>query len=124
MVRELGGEGYQPGVERAYRAAVERLEKLGAEVVEVSCPHFEYGLAAYYLILPSEVSSNLARFDAMRYGLRVAIAGGASAEEVMALTREAGLRRPRSSGGSSSARTRSRRATTTPTTGRRRRSAP
>jgi aspartyl-tRNA(Asn)/glutamyl-tRNA(Gln) amidotransferase subunit A len=89
VVRELGGEGYQPGVERAYRAAVERLEKLGAEVVEVSCPHFEYGLAAYYLILPSEVSSNLARFDAMRYGLRVP--GGASAEEVMALTREAGF---------------------------------
>src|SRR5690349_16680507 len=89
VVRELGGEGYQPGVERAYRAAVERLEKLGAEVVEVSCPHFQYGLAAYYLILPSEVSSNLARFDAMRYGLRVP--GGASAEEVMALTREAGF---------------------------------
>jgi aspartyl-tRNA(Asn)/glutamyl-tRNA(Gln) amidotransferase subunit A len=90
VVRELGGEGYQPGVERAYRGAVERLEKLGAEVVEVSCPHFEYGLAAYYLILPSEVSSNLARFDAMRYGLRVD-AAGASAEDVMALTREAGF---------------------------------
>jgi hypothetical protein len=55
----------------------------------VSCPHFEYGLAAYYLILPSEVSSNLARFDAMRYGLRVPGAG--SAEEVMAATREAGF---------------------------------
>jgi aspartyl-tRNA(Asn)/glutamyl-tRNA(Gln) amidotransferase subunit A len=68
---------------------VRRLEKLGAEVVEVSCPHFEYGLAAYYLILPSEVSSNLARFDAMRYGLRVS--KGASAEEVMAATREAGF---------------------------------
>src|SRR5689334_19318306 len=91
VVRELGGEGYQPGVERAYRGAVERLEKLGAEVVEVSCPHFEYGLAAYYLILPSEVSSNLARFDAMRYGLRVGDDGSASAEEVMALTREAGF---------------------------------
>jgi aspartyl-tRNA(Asn)/glutamyl-tRNA(Gln) amidotransferase subunit A len=90
VVRELGGEGYQPGVERAYRAAVARLEKLGAEVVEVSCPHFEYGLAAYYLILPSEVSSNLARFDAMRYGLRVDD-GDSSAEEVMARTREAGF---------------------------------
>ena len=55
----------------------------------MSCPHFEYGLAAYYLILPSEVSSNLARFDAMRYGLRVPGAG--SAEEVMAATREAGF---------------------------------
>ena len=94
VVRELGGDGYQPGVERAYRAAVERLEKLGAEVVEVSCPHFQYGLAAYYLILPSEVSSNLARFDAMRYGLRVTPSNSsedASAEEVMALTREAGF---------------------------------
>ena len=89
VVRELGGEGYQPGVRSAFDAAVRRLEKLGAEVVEVSCPHFEYGLAAYYLILPSEVSSNLARFDAMRYGLRVGT--GASAEEVMAATREAGF---------------------------------
>ncbi len=89
VVAELGGEGYQPGVRAAYEQAVTQLEKLGAEVVEVSCPHFEYGLAAYYLILPSEVSSNLARFDAMRYGLRVA--RGASAEEVMAATREAGF---------------------------------
>ena len=89
VVRELGGEGYQPGVRAAFDSAVRRLEKLGAEVVEVSCPHFEYGLAAYYLILPSEVSSNLARFDAMRYGLRVS--QGASAEEVMAATREAGF---------------------------------
>ncbi|MFC5947669.1 Asp-tRNA(Asn)/Glu-tRNA(Gln) amidotransferase subunit GatA [Pseudonocardia lutea] len=89
VVRELGGEGYQPGVRASFDGALRRLEKLGAEVVEVSCPHFEYGLAAYYLILPSEVSSNLARFDAMRYGLRVD--KGASAEEVMAATREAGF---------------------------------
>jgi aspartyl-tRNA(Asn)/glutamyl-tRNA(Gln) amidotransferase subunit A len=89
VVRELGGEGYQPGVRAAFDASLRRLEKLGADVVEVSCPHFEYGLAAYYLILPSEVSSNLARFDAMRYGLRVA--KGASAEEVMSATREAGF---------------------------------
>jgi len=89
VVRELGGEGYQPGVRASFEQAVAELEKLGAEVVEVSCPHFEYGLAAYYLILPSEVSSNLARFDAMRYGLRVPGAG--SAEEVMAATREAGF---------------------------------
>ncbi len=71
VVRELGGEGYQPGVQASCDAALRQLEKLGAELVEVSCPHFEYGLAAYYLILPSEVSSNLARFDAMRYGLRI-----------------------------------------------------
>src|SRR5690606_8508623 len=89
VVRELSGEGYQPGVRASYEEALRRLEKLGAELVEVSCPHFEYGLAAYYLILPSEVSSNLARFDAMRYGLRVD--KGVSAEEVMAATREAGF---------------------------------
>ena len=89
IVRELGGEGYQPGVRASFEQATAQLEKLGAELVEVSCPHFEYGLAAYYLILPSEVSSNLARFDAMRYGLRVPGAG--SAEEVMAATREAGF---------------------------------
>jgi len=89
VVRELGGEGYQAGVRDAYDSALRQLEKLGAQLVEVSCPHFDYGLAAYYLILPSEVSSNLARFDAMRYGLRVDI--GASAEEVMAATREAGF---------------------------------
>jgi aspartyl-tRNA(Asn)/glutamyl-tRNA(Gln) amidotransferase subunit A len=89
VVREMGGEGNQPGVRASFEEALRQLEKLGAELVEVSCPHFEYGLAAYYLILPSEVSSNLARFDAMRYGLRVD--KGASAEEVMAATREAGF---------------------------------
>ncbi len=60
-------------------------------VVEVSCPHFDYGLPAYYLSAPSEASSNLARFDAMRYGLRVGDENGNSAEQVMALTREAGF---------------------------------
>ena len=90
VVRELGGEGFQAGVQASFDAALRQLEKLGADLVEVSCPHFDYGLAAYYLILPSEVSSNLARFDAMRYGLRVED-GAVSAEEVMALTREAGF---------------------------------
>jgi aspartyl-tRNA(Asn)/glutamyl-tRNA(Gln) amidotransferase subunit A len=91
VVKELGGEGYQPGVLESFEAAVATLERLGAEVVEVSCPHFRYGLAAYYLILPSECSSNLARFDAMRYGLRVGDDGSNSAEEVMSLTRGAGF---------------------------------
>lgn len=75
----------------SFEAAVEQLTALGAEVSEVDCPHFEYALAAYYLILPSEVSSNLARFDAMRYGLRIGDDGSHSAEEVMALTRAAGF---------------------------------
>ncbi|HWE90149.1 MAG TPA: Asp-tRNA(Asn)/Glu-tRNA(Gln) amidotransferase subunit GatA [Pseudonocardiaceae bacterium] len=93
VVREFSGEGYQPGVLASFAAAVERLRALGAEVTEVSCPHFGYALSAYYLIAPSECSSNLARFDAMRYGLRVGDDGGpgASAEEVMSLTREAGF---------------------------------
>ncbi|MFT4126747.1 MAG: Asp-tRNA(Asn)/Glu-tRNA(Gln) amidotransferase subunit GatA [Gordonia sp. (in: high G+C Gram-positive bacteria)] len=91
VVRELQGEGYQPGVLQSFEQAVATLTERGAEVVEVSCPHFTYALGAYYLILPSEVSSNLARFDAMRYGLRVGDDGRHSAEEVMALTREAGF---------------------------------
>ncbi|MBB3661508.1 aspartyl-tRNA(Asn)/glutamyl-tRNA(Gln) amidotransferase subunit A [Prauserella sediminis] len=91
VVRELSGEGYQGGVLRSFEAAVAQLKELGAEVVEVSCPNFTYALPAYYLIAPSECSSNLARFDAMRYGLRVADDGNHSAEEVMSLTREEGF---------------------------------
>jgi aspartyl-tRNA(Asn)/glutamyl-tRNA(Gln) amidotransferase subunit A len=91
VVRELGGEGYQPGVLAAFEAAVDKLRELGAQVVEVSCPHFDYALAAYYLIAPSECSSNLARFDGVRYGLRVGDDGAHSLEDVMSLTREAGF---------------------------------
>ncbi len=91
VVRELAGEGYAPGVEQRFAEAVALLAEAGAEVVEVSCPHFRYALGAYYLIMPSEVSSNLARFDAMRYGLRVGDDGTRSAEEVMNLTRGAGF---------------------------------
>jgi aspartyl-tRNA(Asn)/glutamyl-tRNA(Gln) amidotransferase subunit A len=93
VVRELGGEGYQPGVRARFDEALALLTGAGAEVVEVSCPHFDYAFAAYYLILPSEASSNLARFDAMRYGLRVWPPDNpeASAEDVMLATREAGF---------------------------------
>ena len=91
LVKELSGEGYQAGVEQRFREAVAILEDLGAEVVEVSCPHFDYALGAYYLLLPSECSSNLARFDGMRYGLRVGDDADRSVEEVMSLTREAGF---------------------------------
>jgi len=91
VVRELQGDSYAPGVLTSFRAAVAQLEALGAEVAEVSCPNFVHAIAAYYLILPSEVSSNLARFDAMRYGLRVGDDGTRSAEEVMAATRDAGF---------------------------------
>ena len=75
----------------AYHAAVEQLKSQGAEIVEVDCPHFDDALAAYYLIMPCEVSSNLARFDGMRYGQRVGDDGTHSAEEVMSLSRAAGF---------------------------------
>jgi aspartyl-tRNA(Asn)/glutamyl-tRNA(Gln) amidotransferase subunit A len=93
VVKELGGEGFQPGVQQRFDESVELLAKAGAEVVEISCPSFVHGIAAYYLVMPSEVSSNLARFDAMRYGVRVAPDGvdGPSAEQVMAVSRDAGL---------------------------------
>jgi len=91
VVSELGGEGYQAGVQARFAEAVELLESLGAKVTEVSCPHFRYALPAYYLIAPSEASSNLARFDAMRYGLRVGDDGTRSADEVMSVTRAAGF---------------------------------
>jgi len=93
IVKELGGEGYQGGVRTRFEESVQLLQDAGAEVVEVSCPHFDYALAAYYLILPSEASSNLAKFDAMRYGLRVLPDGleHPSAEQVMAATRDAGF---------------------------------
>ncbi|MFF5208835.1 Asp-tRNA(Asn)/Glu-tRNA(Gln) amidotransferase subunit GatA [Streptosporangium sp. NPDC000396] len=91
VVKEFGGDGYQAGVLARFQESVELLESLGAKVVEISCPSFTTALPAYYLIAPSECSSNLARFDAMRYGLRVGDDGTRSAEEVMALTRAAGF---------------------------------
>jgi len=93
VIRELGGEGYQDGVEARFDDAVRLMTEAGAEVVEVSCPSFVHALAAYYLIMPSEASSNLARFDAMRYGLRVIPEGidNPSAEDVMRATRDAGF---------------------------------
>ncbi|WP_436760076.1 Asp-tRNA(Asn)/Glu-tRNA(Gln) amidotransferase subunit GatA [Streptosporangium sp. V21-05] len=91
VVKEFGGDGYQAGVLARFHESVELLESLGAKVFEVSCPSFTTALPAYYLIAPSECSSNLARFDAMRYGLRVGDDGTRSAEEVMALTRARGF---------------------------------
>ena len=93
VIKQLQGEGYQKGVQTRFTESLEALASLGAEIVEVDCPSFEYALAAYYLIAPSEASSNLARFDAMRYGLRVGDVDGASAEAVMNITRDAGFGR-------------------------------
>jgi aspartyl-tRNA(Asn)/glutamyl-tRNA(Gln) amidotransferase subunit A len=95
VVRELGGEGhtdgYEPGVLARFAEAVALLESMGAEVREVSAPAFDLALSAYYLIAPSEASSNLARFDGVRFGLRVGDDGSHDLDEVMALTREQGF---------------------------------
>ena len=90
VVKELPDSGFQPGVAESFRAALETLEAQGAEIVEVSAPHFEYAVAAYYLILPAEASSNLAKFDSVRFGMRVDVPGG-TVEDVMSATRDAGF---------------------------------
>ena len=93
IIKEISADGFAPQVRARFEESVKLLEEAGAEIVEVSCPSFEKGLAAYYLILPSEASSNLAKFDAMRYGLRVPPNGvdSPSAEQVMAASRDAGF---------------------------------
>ena len=91
VVTELQGEGYQPGVLARFHESLEILQGAGAEIVEVSCPHFTYALAAYYLILPAEASSNLAKFDGMRFGLRVIPEDNPTAERVMSATRGQGF---------------------------------
>jgi len=88
VVAEALGEGVEPGVRESVRAAVDRLDGLGASVGEVSLPHTDYALSAYYLIAPSEASSNLARYDGVRYGLRV---DGTDSVDMMTRTRGAGF---------------------------------
>ncbi|WP_261164108.1 Asp-tRNA(Asn)/Glu-tRNA(Gln) amidotransferase subunit GatA [Microbacterium sp. Marseille-Q6965] len=90
VVKELPDGGFQPGVASSFRDALRKLEAHGAEVVEISAPHFEYAVAAYYLILPAEASSNLAKFDSVRFGMRVNVPGG-TVEDVMSATRDAGF---------------------------------
>jgi aspartyl-tRNA(Asn)/glutamyl-tRNA(Gln) amidotransferase subunit A len=89
VISELPDSGFQPGVAASFHASLELMQAHGAEIVEISAPHFEYGVAAYYLILPAEASSNLAKFDSVRFGMRVA--SGGTVEDVMAATREAGF---------------------------------
>ncbi|WIM69561.1 Asp-tRNA(Asn)/Glu-tRNA(Gln) amidotransferase subunit GatA [Corynebacterium suedekumii] len=91
VVKQFDRDGWQPGVMDNYHASLEQLVNQGAELVEVDCPHFDDALAAYYLIMPCEVSSNLARFDGMRYGLRAGDDGSHSAEDVMSLSRAEGF---------------------------------
>ncbi|MDR0782646.1 MAG: Asp-tRNA(Asn)/Glu-tRNA(Gln) amidotransferase subunit GatA [Propionibacteriaceae bacterium] len=91
IVKQFGGEGFAPGVEQRFHEAIELLAQAGAEIEEVSCPSFDLALAAYYLIMPAEVSSNLARFDGMRYGLQAGDDGTRSADQVMRASRRAGF---------------------------------
>ena len=91
VIKQLTGAGFQPGVQARFDESLELLAKAGAEIVEVDCPSFEYAIAAYYLILPAEASSNLAKFDSVRFGLRVTPDGNPTIERVMAATREAGF---------------------------------
>jgi aspartyl-tRNA(Asn)/glutamyl-tRNA(Gln) amidotransferase subunit A len=71
VAREYTVDGMEPGVERAVRAAVDRLAELGAELVDVSLPHTEYALPTYYITAPAEASANLARYDGVKYGMVV-----------------------------------------------------
>jgi aspartyl-tRNA(Asn)/glutamyl-tRNA(Gln) amidotransferase subunit A len=88
VVKELMGEGIEAGPREVVERVAGGLEEAGAEVGEVSLPHSRYGLPAYYIIAPAEVSSNLARFDGVRYGLRVPADG---VHEMYRQTREEGF---------------------------------
>lgn len=88
LAREYDVAGLDPEVEAAVRAAVSQLKTLGAEIHEVSLPHTRYAAAAYYLVAPAEASANLARFDGVRYGVRV---DGPDPETMNRRTRGAGF---------------------------------
>lgn len=70
LIKESFGKGLDSDVEQAVNESIKQLEELGAEVKEISCPHFRYGVPVYYLIASSEASSNLARYDGVKYGFR------------------------------------------------------
>lgn len=91
VVKQLQVEGTQPGVQQRFDEAIAMISAHGAEVLEVDLPHMDYAVAAYYLILPAEASSNLAKFDSVRFGLRVTPEGGGTVEDVMAATRARGF---------------------------------
>ena len=88
LPREYFVEGMDPEVEEAVRNAVEQCRALGAEIVDVSLPHAKYAISVYYIIATAEASANLARFDGIRYGMRV---DGADPAALYAKTRASGL---------------------------------
>ena len=91
VIKQLEGEGFQAGVMNRFRESLDLLAASGAEIVEVDLPAIEHAVAAYYLILPAEASSNLAKFDSVRFGMRVTPQGGGTVEQVMSATRDAGF---------------------------------
>ncbi|MCC3276991.1 Asp-tRNA(Asn)/Glu-tRNA(Gln) amidotransferase subunit GatA [Arthrobacter sp. zg-Y20] len=92
VIKELQGEGYEAGIQARFNESLDMLRDAGAEIVEVSCPNFKYALGAYYLIMPSEASSNLAKYDGVRYGMRELPAEPPlTIERVMGATRAAGF---------------------------------
>ncbi len=91
-ITQLDTDGFQDGVRSRYHETLEMLSAAGAEIIDIDAPHFDYAVSAYYLILPAEASSNLAKFDSVRFGLRITPEGeGVTVEDVMAATREAGF---------------------------------
>jgi len=88
LPKEYFVEGMDPEVEKTVRAAVEHCKSLGAEIIDVSLPHSKYAIAVYYIIATAEASANLARFDGIRYGLRV---DGEDPLELYGKTRAAGF---------------------------------
>jgi aspartyl-tRNA(Asn)/glutamyl-tRNA(Gln) amidotransferase subunit A len=91
VVRQLQNEGVALGVAKRFDEALGLMARNGAEIIEIDTPHLEYAVAAYYLILPAEASSNLAKFDSVRFGLRVTPAGNPTVEDVMSHTRDKGF---------------------------------
>ncbi|MEN8041016.1 MAG: Asp-tRNA(Asn)/Glu-tRNA(Gln) amidotransferase subunit GatA [Actinomycetota bacterium] len=89
VVTEFMGEGIDPQIISAIRAMADKLQDAGAEIVDISLPSTEYALSAYYLIAPAECSSNLARFDGVRYGHRSDVEG--TTEQMMAHSRAEGF---------------------------------
>jgi aspartyl-tRNA(Asn)/glutamyl-tRNA(Gln) amidotransferase subunit A len=86
---ELAGDAIDAGVRTVFEATLKRIEELGGEVAEVPLPHAEHGISAYYVIAPAEASSNLARYDGVRYGMRVETEG--DVVEMYEATRAAGF---------------------------------
>ena len=91
VITQLVDDAVQPGVRAQFQASLDLMTAQGAEIVEIDAPHIEYAVAAYYLILPAEASSNLARFDSVRFGLRVTPEGGGTVEDVMSASRAEGF---------------------------------